>query len=148
MAALVAILLFSPAAFIYGRYRARLLRARPGTLGSRLTALLPMPLLLGVCAAIAIIYQRERETAMLAGLRGAAPPRSLLQSGNGIVDAALTVARWLGQVELILFMLAIPFILGAIVAAALLVLDARGRLTLALPAEAEEPGAAAETDGP
>ena len=135
MAAVFTLLFFLPLAFIYGRHRARVLRARPGTsLGGRLAALLPMPALFAVCAAIAVIGEREDRVAEQAALLGRQGEPSLLSTGFGLTDAALRIARWLGELELVLFMVAIPFILGAVVAALLLVLEARGRISLEMPA--------------
>ncbi|MEX6508706.1 hypothetical protein [Jiella sp. M17.18] len=136
MAAALTLLLFLPMALIYGRYRARVLRARPGTLRTRLTTLLPMPALLSVCAAIAVIGAREDRAAEAAALAGHQARASMLTTGHVVIDAALQLARWLGELELILFMIAIPFILGAVAAAAMLVLEAAGRLTLPPPSPA------------
>ena len=134
IASVLAVLFFAPAAFIYGRHRARYLKAQNGTLGSRLSSLVPIPALFVVCAVIAIIYEREKGVAQMLALRGQSGARSTLSTGNGAVDFALTIARWIGDLELILFMVAMPFIMGAIVAAVLLILDARGTIRLGEPA--------------
>ncbi|MCB8837455.1 hypothetical protein [Aurantimonas sp. VKM B-3413] len=134
MAAVFTLLFFLPLAFIYGRHRARVLRVRPGTsLAGRLAALLPMPALLAVCAAIAVIGEREDRVAEQAALVGRQSEPSMLSTGFGVADAALRLARWLGELELVLFMVAIPFILGALIAALLLVLEAQGRIALLMP---------------
>lgn len=122
-AAVVLLILFLPAAVIYGRYRARHLKQRHEALGGRLAALLPMPALLAVCGAMAIVHETGRADALV--------------TGNGVIDAVLTLARWIGQLELILFMVAGPYLIGVLIAALLLALDARGLLTLAVPAPAE-----------
>ena len=136
IAAILAIAFFSPLAFIYGRYRARHLKAAAGTLSSRLAALLPIPALFLVCAIVAVIFEREKSVNALRDLSGQAPT-SALDTGNGVADFALRVARWIGEAELILFMVAVPFILGAMFAATLLVLDARGTIVLPPPAPPE-----------
>ncbi|MBB4005130.1 hypothetical protein [Aurantimonas endophytica] len=118
-AAVVLVVLFLPAAFIYGRFRARHLRQSRPTLGGRLAGLLPMPAFLAACGAMAIVHET--------GDAGA------LVTGNGVIDAVLTLGRWIGQIELILFMVAGPYLLGVLIAALLLALDARGFLTLAAP---------------
>lgn len=130
-AAVVLLVLFLPAAAIYGRHRARHLKQRRATLGGRLAALLPMPALLAVCGAVAIAHESGRS----------------LATGNGVIDAVLTLARWIGELELILFMVAGPYLIGVLIAAVLLALDARGLLTLAAPVPADgAPGAAAAKD--
>ncbi|MEN3791755.1 hypothetical protein [Fulvimarina sp. MAC3] len=124
---------FLPLSFIYGRWRARGLKASHATLRGRLLSLLPMPLFFGVCAIVAVIWQTEaanRQTAKLTG----GPVDSALDTGNGVLDGLLTVARWFGQLELIIFMIAIPYLMGAMIAAILLVLDDRGRIELPKPA--------------
>ncbi|HEX2018478.1 MAG TPA: hypothetical protein VGO17_06020 [Aurantimonas sp.] len=132
-AAIVLVILFLPLAFIYGRYRARRLKQRHATLRGRLSALLPLPAFLAVCAAMAVIHETGDPGALL--------------TGNGVIDAVLGLARAIGQLELILFMIAGPFLLGAVVAALLLALDARGLVTLAAPAQAEpEPADTASKD--
>ncbi|MEF2553373.1 hypothetical protein VQ042_18750 [Aurantimonas sp. A2-1-M11] len=132
MTAVLALLFFSPLAFIYGRYRARQLRARPGTLAERLVSLVPAPLLLAGCAALAIVHANAP----------LGTGDDVLATGNGVIDFVLRIARWIGELELILFMVAIPYLLGAAIAALLLVLDARGVARLAAPA----PDASANTD--
>ncbi len=139
IAALVAIVFFLPLAFIYGRYRARNLKAAAGTLRSRLASLIPIPALFLVCAIIAVIFEREKSAADRLALQGIAHPGSVLDTGNGVTDFLLRVARWIGELELILFMVAIPFIMGAVVAAVLLILDARGTIVLARPEAPDEP---------
>lgn len=146
IAAILAIVFFSPVAFIYGRYRARHLRARSGTLGSRLAALLPMPAFLAFCGVIAVIYQNEKGAAERLALRGESAPPGLLDTGNGVIDFALRLARWVGELELILFMVAAPFLLGAVIAAVLLVLDAHGTLALDPPVPDGEPDLPSNTD--
>ena len=127
-AAVVLLILFLPAAFIYGRYRARQIKQRHATLRGQLTALLPVPAFLAVCGALAIVHETGEAGALL--------------TGNGVIDAVVTLLRWIGQLELILFMIAGPFFIGVIVAALLLALDARGLVTLAAP----EPADAAASD--
>ena len=139
IAAILAVVFFSPLAFIYGNYRARHLKAAAGTLRSRLGALIPIPALFLVCAIIAVIFEHEKGVAQRLALQGIAHPGSLLDTGNGVTDFLLRLARWIGELELILFMVAVPFIMGAVVAAVLLVLDARGSIVLPLPAPPEEP---------
>ncbi len=146
IAAIFAIVFFSPVAFIYGRYRARHLRARSGTLASRLAALLPMPAFLAFCGVIAVIYQTQKGAAERLALRGESAPSGLFDTGNGVIDFALRLARWIGELELILFMVAVPFLLGAVVAAILLVLDARGTLALDPPVPEMEPDLPSNTD--
>ena len=124
-AAVVLLILFLPAAYIYGRYRARQLKARHATLRGRLTALLPVPAFLAACGALAIVHETGDAGALL--------------TGNGVLDALVTLARWIGQLELILFMIAGPYLIGVIVAALLLALDARGIVTLAAPQPAQAP---------
>lgn len=132
IAAAFVLLLFSPLAFIYGRWRAKGLKARHGTLRARLAALLPMPLLFGICAAIAVIYENEAAERQQAALTGRTV-ESAVATGNGVIDLFLTLARWLGQIELMLFMVALPYLMGALVAAVLLILDSQGRITLPGP---------------
>ena len=136
LAALFVLAFFSPLAFIYGRWRARVLKSRHRSLGKRLIALLPMPAILCLCAAVAIIWENEEAARNRAELLGQ-DAHSFLATGNGVLDAVMTIARWLGQLELILFMIALPYLLGTLVSATLLVLDAKGELTLA-PIEDEE----------
>jgi len=133
MASFFVLLFFLPLAAIYGRRRARTLAWKKPSLGSRLAALLPMPALIGVSATIAIIAAREDETARLAALSGRRTGDSLLATGNGVLDFGIAAARWVGDLALVLFFLAIPFVLGAAIAAVLLVLEANGRITLAPP---------------
>lgn len=136
IAGLFALLFFAPAGFIYGRYRARLLRSRPGTLFSRLASLLPVPALFLVCAVIAIIHENAQAQSGSLSARGLGI--DILETGSSVADGVLTLARWIGEAELILFMLAIPFLLGAAIAALLLILDARGVIALARPARPDE----------
>lgn len=124
---------FLPLSFIYGRWRARGLKARHATLRGRLLSLLPMPLFFAVCAAVAVVWQNEAASRRRADLTGIAND-SALDTGNGILDGLLTIARWFGQLELILFMVAIPYLIGALIAAILLVLDDKGRIELPMPA--------------
>lgn len=138
IAALAALLFFSPLAFIYGRYRARALKAEGGTLAAQLSALIPIPALFLVCAIIAIIYENEQQAGAMLDLRGETPPASALATGSAVTDFAIRLARWIGEAELILFMVAAPFIMGAVVAAVLLVLDRRGTIELAAPTPPEE----------
>ncbi|NDV88417.1 hypothetical protein GTW51_17075 [Aurantimonas aggregata] len=133
-AAVVLLVLFLPAAVIYGRYRARHLRQRHEALRGRLAALLPMPAFLAVCGALAIVHETGRADA--------------LATGNGVIDAVLTLARWVGELELILFMVAGPYLIGVVIAALLLALDARGFLALAAPAPLEPTDTAAKDPSP
>ncbi|MEE2952287.1 hypothetical protein SAMN06297251_104307 [Fulvimarina manganoxydans] len=136
LAALFVLAFFSPLAFIYGRWRARGLKSRQPSLAKRLVALLPMPLILCLCATVAIIWENEGAARNRAALLGQ-DAHSLLATGNGVLDGLMTIARWLGQLELILFMIALPYLLGTLISATLLVLDARGTIILA-PLESEE----------
>ena len=95
-----------------------------------------MPAILCLCAAVAIIWENEEAARNRAALLGQ-DAHSFLATGNGVLDTVMTIARWLGQLELILFMIALPYLLGTLVSATLLVLDAKGELTLA-PIEDEE----------
>ena len=134
MTAFLALLFFSPLAFIYGRYRARQLRAAPGTLKGRLAALLPMPLFVAGCVVLAVLHANAP--------LGAGD--AVLATGNGVIDFVIGAARKIGELALILFMVAIPYLLGAVIAAVLLVLDARGVAILATPTPG--PDASANTD--
>ena len=136
LAALFVLAFFSPLAFIYGRWRARGLKRRHLSLAKRLIALLPMPAILCLCAMVAIIWENEEAARNRAALLGE-DPHSFLATGNGVLDGLMTIARWLGQLELILFMIALPYLLGTLISATLLVLDARGTISLA-PLESEE----------
>lgn len=131
MASVFVLLFFLPLAAIYGRRRARVLAWTKPNLGGRLAALIPMPALIGVSATIAIIAAREDEAARLAALSGRQTGDSVLATGNGVLDFTIAAARSLGDLSLVLFFLAIPFVLGAAIAAVLLVLQANGRITLA-----------------
>ena len=139
IAAILAVVFFLPLAFIYGRHRARQLKAAGGTPGSRLASLVPIPALFLVCAIIAVIFEGEKGAADRLALQGVVHPGSVLDTGNGVTDFLLRIARWIGELELILFMVTIPFIMGAIVAAVLLVLDARGTIVLPQPGPPEVP---------
>ncbi|RFC62433.1 hypothetical protein DYI37_16545 [Fulvimarina endophytica] len=132
IAALVVLLLFSPLSFIYGRYKARGLKPNHATLRARLIALLPMPLFFAVCMAVAIVWENEEAARRMAELRGEGAA-SALDTGNGVLDGLLTLARWFGQLELLLFVVAIPYLLGAAIAGVLLVLDDQNRIDLAAP---------------
>ena len=127
-AAVVLLILFLPAAYIYGRHRARRLKQSHLTFPRQMTGLLPLPAFLAVCATIAIIHETGDADSLV--------------TGNGVIDAVLTLGRWIGQLELILFMIAGPYFIGVIVAALLLALDARGFIMLAAP----EPAEAAASD--
>ncbi|MDY8109661.1 hypothetical protein U0C82_10980 [Fulvimarina sp. 2208YS6-2-32] len=129
---LFVVVFFLPLSFIYGRWRARGLKAAHATLKGRLLALMPMPLFFAVCFAVATVWQSEAAQRRMADLAGS-EAESALDTGNGVLDGVLTIARWLGQVELILFMVALPYLLGALVACGLLILDANGRIVLAPP---------------
>ena len=139
IAAVLSVVFFLPLAFIYGRHRARHLKAAGGTLGNRIASLIPIPAIFLVCAVIAVIFEGEKSAADRLALQGVIHPSSVLDTGNGVTDFLLRIARWIGELELILFMVAIPFIMGAMVAAVLLVLDARGTIVLAPPEPPEVP---------
>ncbi|MER0239148.1 hypothetical protein [Fulvimarina sp. MAC8] len=135
---LVVIVFFLPISFIYGCWRARGLKANHGTLKACLTSLLPMPLLFATCGAVALVWASESGMRATAELVGREAP-SQLDTGNGVLDAVLAIALWLGQLELFLFMIAIPYLMGAIIAAILLLLDDKGRIELPMPAEPTDP---------
>ncbi|EAU42290.1 3-phosphoshikimate 1-carboxyvinyltransferase [Fulvimarina pelagi HTCC2506] len=135
---LFVLVFFLPISFIYGRWRARGLKRSHSTLRTRLFALLPMPLFFAVCATVAVIWQNEASSRRIADLTGR-EAGSALDTGNGVLDGLLTVARWFGQLELILFMIAIPYLMGAVIAVILLLLDSRGRIELAVAAEPNDP---------
>lgn len=130
MAGLLALLFFLPVSFVYGRHRARRAKSGPGGLKRRLAALLPLPLLVGACLGLAVLFHASGEGTLGGGA-------AIFSTGNGVVDAGLRTARLVGDLALVLFFLSLPFVLGSAVAALLLVLDARG--VRAIPAEAPEP---------
>ncbi|TFF25340.1 hypothetical protein E3C22_08240 [Jiella endophytica] len=135
MTLLLVLVFFTPLAAVYGRYRARVLLSEGTNLGQRLLRLAPLPTV--VLAALIVAVE-----ARSVGPMGTATPSPEPAHGS-FVNAALsfvgTILHWIGDLSLILFFLSIPYVIGSMIAAGLLILDARGEITLTpLAVEAEE----------
>lgn len=107
LAAVLALVLFSPLAFIYGRIVASRIHARAEAKSlSRFRAGLPYltaPFFLAACLAVRLVDPYER--AVLLGRL----------AENGILSAILSLAEFIGSIALILFFLTVPFVLGRLI---------------------------------
>ena len=136
MAVILLLLLFAPLAAIHGRRRARALVAMPAGLGGRLVRLLTVPLVVLASLTVALLVRREEVMAPFARPSGGA---ATLGAQDGFVGLLVTMAGWIGEFSLILIFLAIPYVLGSLIAAVLLILHSCGEITLQpLAAEPEE----------
>ena len=159
----VVFVLLAPLALTYGlrkarRHRARMRERGAGTLRGVL-ALVPLPLLVALCL-LAALAQLALERGLwlealmrLHGLPADAALPTQLSFANPVADAMLGLATGLGYVTLALFFLSVPFVMGRVVAAVLLVLDALGwRAPLRAPSPPDvapgPPGAASARPDP
>jgi hypothetical protein len=128
------LVLLAPLAAIYGLKKAR--RARDSVAAGRCSLLsqglrmLLLPALVLVCAGMAgreygwiDAGHRAAETGI-----GAVPPT--FYTGNPLVDLLVWLALSFGNLALILFFASIPYLLGSLIALALLLADRLGALTL------------------
>lgn len=138
-AALLALLFFLPLAFVYGRHRARrAVAARPhSTRGQVLQALLA-PALLGACLCLALAettgaasWTQANLSAILSGAETGAAPT--FYTGNRALDLFVWLALTIGGIEMMLFFISVPYALAGLLAAALLILRARGTDLLGAP---------------
>lgn len=131
------LMLLAPLALVYGFGKARRRKARMATrgtgLGRTLLGLFPLPILVAVSLTLAIADRsiedrRPMEWLYEVGLLDPAV-RALpdgLTLGNGPADALLAVFVFFGYGALILFFLTVPYLMGSVVAAVLLILDRLG----------------------
>ena len=140
MTAVLVLLFFMPVAAIYGRYRARALVAQPASVSRRMARLLPVPAVILLSLIIAILAYREDGTGQLYSLAASGDASAFLNAQEGLFGWGIAAARWIGELSLVLFFLTIPYILGTLVAAVLLIFHASGEITLEpLHKEAEVP---------
>ncbi|ORE96851.1 hypothetical protein [Aurantimonas sp. 22II-16-19i] len=138
MAGILLLLFFAPLAAIHGRRRARALVETSAGVGRQLLRLLTVPMVVLVSLTVALLVRREQAGAPFASPTGGAA--ATLSAQDGIVGLLVTMAGWIGEFSLILFFLAIPYVIGSLIAAALLILHSCGEITLRpLAAEPEEP---------
>ena len=128
------LLLLSPLAAIYGLRRAKRARdvvaAGKCSLVAQAGRMLALPLVASLCALMA-----GREYGWLdAGRRAAETGTTAIPptyyTGNPLMDLVVWLALSVGNLMLILFFAAIPYVLGSLIAVALVVADRLGMLAL------------------
>jgi hypothetical protein len=151
MAAALLVVFFLPLAGVLGLGRARRMRPAIGegeSLAGPLWRLLLPPLLVLLCLLVALAeigsHGGGRIAALLRlGAGGTAPgAEPTIYTGVAAMDFVLWLMLKGGQLMLILFFLSVPYVLGSLVAAGLLVADRTGRTDLLRrpPRAAAEPG--------
>ena len=151
-AVLLALLFFSPLAFVYGRHRARrAVAAKPHSTGRQVLQVLLVPALFGACLCLALAettgaasWTQANLSAILTGTETG--PAPTFYTGNRAVDAVVWLALTIGGIEMLLFFVSVPYALAGLIAAGLLILRAGGTDLLGKPAVPEGASAAASSE--
>ena len=141
------IVLLSPLAAIYGFRRAK--RARDAVAAGRRSAaaqaarMLVLPIIASACAVMAGREYGWLETGRRAAETGTTAVLPTFYTGNPLADVLVWLALSVGNTMLILFFASIPYVLGSLIAVALVIADRTGVLTLGPTDAPDDPTGAA-----
>ncbi|MCE7029295.1 hypothetical protein [Jiella avicenniae] len=133
---------FAPMAVIYGRRRAYVISTRTGRLSQKLLRLLVVPAVVAVSMPIAVFEfvqgyaaGSRAEANFVTGADIAGGDAIAASDHGGVAELVISILAWIGVSSIVLFFVAIPYVLGSVYAAALLILNGLGRIRIEPPQE-------------
>ena len=133
---------FAPMAIINGRLRARMISTRTGRLSQKLLRLLVVPAVVAVSMPIAVFESvqgyaagNQAEANFVRGGEIAGGDATTASDHGVVAELVISILAWIGVGSIVLFFITIPYVLGSIYAAALLILKGLGKIRLEQPQE-------------